>query len=194
MGTLSDAANDKWGVMKFKNMYLHCDVERWSHAYEIKEIEECIQSIAWDQNSSKQAVYNESFRSCFALRGWKLSPNLFDEMDGNLIAPHLDLNYCFQNPPSRNFQGDFRKGNVFVEVEFRAKALVFHDYFKFLCGAKFNLFDIGVLIVAAEPRRFLPVASKETRNTMLSFDYAYDHLRILPIKVPMLLIGLLHEN
>jgi hypothetical protein len=122
------------------------------------------------------------------------SPKLYDKESGSLVAPRLDLDYCFQNPPTLNLYGDFRKGVVFVEVEFGNRASVFRDYFKFLCGASFQLFELGVLIAAVDPPRFFPEGDRSIPGSMASFDYAHQHLRVLPFTVPMLLIGLLPEN
>lgn len=87
--------------------------------------------------------------------------------------------------------GDFKKNDVFVEIKFGNSATIYRDYYKFHYGLTHGLFSLSVLIVPTNPVEFLPTRPMSVGN-MAEFDLAYDHFKLLPIPVPILLMGLLH--
>lgn len=168
--------------MKFKKEYFFCSPKLLSNVDEILEIESCIDSVKWSedfsftQNSnqySHQAAYNKAFDNEFSKYNWKLQPILYNE------TPRLI--------------GDYSKNDVFVEVQFGNTATLFRDYYKFHFGLTHNLLSLAVLIVPTDPKKFFPNRNKSVSN-MAEFDFACKYFKLLPIPVPILVIGLLTEN
>jgi len=60
-------------------------------------------------------------------------------------------------------------------------------------GLTQNLLSLAVLIVPTTPKDFFPTSSAYISN-IADFDFAYRIFKLLPIPVPILLIGLLPEN
>ena len=89
--------------------------------------------------------------------------------------------------------GDFAKNDVFVEVQFGNSATLYRDYYKFHYGLTNNLLSLAVLIVSTDPQKFFPTRGSSVSN-MAEFKLAEKYFRLLPIPVPILLIGLLPEN
>lgn len=89
--------------------------------------------------------------------------------------------------------GDVQKNDVFVEIQFGNSATIYRDYYKFHYGLTHGLLALAVLIVPIEPQRFFPTRPSSVNN-MAEFDLAYSHFRLLPIPVPILLVGLLADN
>lgn len=56
-----------------------------------------------------------------------------------------------------------------------------------------NLLSLAVLIVPMTPKDFFPTRSTSISN-IAEFDFAYRIFNLLPIPVPILLLGLLPEN
>jgi hypothetical protein len=82
---------------------------------------------------------------------------------------------------------------VFVEIQFGNSSTLYRDYYKFHYGLTHNLLTLAVLIVPANPIQFFPTRSASVSN-MAEFDLAYQYFKLLPIPVPILLIGLLPQN
>lgn len=167
--------------MKFKMDYFYCSPRLLRNVEEIEEISQCLQKVKWEphfsievggQISEHQRGYNKGFEREFQQNGWELQPLLYD--DPKLI-------------------GDFRKNDVFVEVQFGNSSTIYRDYYKFHYGLTHNLLSLAVLIVPTNPKEFFPSRGSSVSN-MAEFDLAQKYFRLLPIPVPILLIGLLPEN
>ncbi|MCF6149291.1 MAG: hypothetical protein E3K37_11620 [Candidatus Kuenenia sp.] len=169
--------------MKYKKTFFHCGNQLLNTlSTEIKEIEMIIEKVKW-ANSFKhnqkneityehQTAYNKAFDAQFINCGWESQPLL-------RVEPRLI--------------GDFRKGLVFVEIQFGNSSTLYRDYYKFQYGLINGLLSLSVLIVPTKPSDFFPTRPKSVLN-MAEYDLAYSYLTVLPINVPVLLIGLLPEN
>lgn len=169
--------------MKFKEKYFHCgDFLQNSLKSQIDEIYQCVSGIKWEpafdieSNGGKvlqhQRAYNKAFEQGFVNFEWEQQPLLL------------------QNP---RLIGDFRKGLVFVEIQFGNSATLYRDYYKFQYGHANGLLSLAVLIVPTNPAEFFPTRPSSVIN-MAEFELANRYLTILPVRVPVLLIGLLPEN
>jgi hypothetical protein len=168
--------------MKTKSAYFHCgDQLRKTLLNEIGEIEHALDWVKWlpsfqhlgkDSALEHQTGYNKAFASRFVELGWENQPLLRN--DPKLI-------------------GDFRKGLVFVEIQFGNSSALYRDYYKFQYGLANGLLSLAVLIVPTTPRVFFPTRPQSVQN-MAEYDLAHKCLTVLPINVPVLLIGLLPEN
>lgn len=119
-----------------------------------------------------QTAYNKAFANAFTEYGWEPQPVL--RKDPKLI-------------------GDFRKGLVFVEIQFGNSSTLYRDYYKFQYGLANGLLSLAVLIVPTAAKKFFPTRPASVQN-MAEYALAKTCLTILPIAVPTLLIGLLPEN
>ena len=119
-----------------------------------------------------QRAYNKSFQLEFSKYGWTPNPRLCD------------------NP---RLIGDLEKNDVFVEIQFGNSSALYRDYYKFHYGLTHNLLSLAVLIVPTNPKQFFPTRPDSVSN-MAEFDLAYRYFKLLPIPVPILLVGLLPEN
>jgi hypothetical protein len=72
-------------------------------------------------------------------------------------------------------------------------ATLYRDYYKFHFGLTHGLLASAVLIVPTTPLQFFPTRPKSI-NHMAEYDLAVRYFKLLPIPVPILLIGLLPEN
>ena len=167
--------------MKFKTEYLFCSPRLLANIDEIKEISACIDAVKWTESFNitingnlyeHQAAYNKALEIEFNKFNWSPQPLLYD------------------NP---KLIGDFAKNDVFVEVQFGNSATLYRDYYKFHYGLTHNLLSLAVLIVPTNPYKFFPTRRSSVQN-MAEFDLAYKYFKLLPIPVPILLIGLLPEN
>jgi hypothetical protein len=80
-----------------------------------------------------------------------------------------------------------------VEVQFGNSSALYRDYYKFHYGLQKGLLSLAVLVVPTNPLQFFPTRPRSVAN-MAEYDLAYQYLKVLPIPVPILLIGLLPEN
>jgi len=119
-----------------------------------------------------QAGYNKAFSMAFRSLGWESQPTL--RTDPKLI-------------------GDFRKGLVFVEVQFGNSSTLYRDYYKFQYGLANGLLSLAVLIVPTSPMAFFPKRPRSVVN-MAEYTLAHKCLTVLPINVPTMLVGLLPVN
>lgn len=167
--------------MKTKKDFFFCSPKLLQNIDEIKEIDSCLSKVPWerdfqieinDKKYTYQTGYNKAFETEFLKLDWELQPLLYD--DPRLI-------------------GDFRKNDVFVEVQFGNSATLYRDYYKFHYGLTHNLLSLAVLIVPTNPKSFFPTRPLSVKN-MAEFDLAQKYFRLLPIPTPILLIGLLPEN
>jgi hypothetical protein len=167
--------------MKFKESYFFCSPRLLRNVDEVQEIFSCIDSVKWkpefeiQQNGTEykhQTAYNKAFDAEFLKYNWQPQPMLYD------------------NP---KLIGDFQKNDVFVEIQFGNSATVYRDYYKFHFGLTKNLLSLAVLIVPTNPKEFFPTRPASVNN-MAEFDFAYRYFKLLPIPVPILLLGLLPEN
>ncbi len=167
--------------MKTKREYFFCSPKLLQNIDQLKEIDACLSAVQWkadfhllvkDKKYSYQAGYNKAFEKEFSKFGWKLFPLLLE------------------NP---RLIGDFQKDDVFVEVQFGNSSTLYRDYYKFHYGLTHNLLSLAVLIVPVYPKKFFPNRTASVSN-MAEFDLAQKYFRLLPIPVPILLIGLLPEN
>lgn len=162
--------------------YFHCGNQlRNAMQGEIREIETIITSVQWAEDFNivvdqkvfaYQTGYNKAFEFHFVEYGWNKQPILRTE-------PKLI--------------GDFQKKLVFVEVQFGNSSSLYRDYYKFQYGLMHGLLSLAVLIVPYSPEKFFPTR-KLSVNNMAEYSLAYSCFSILPINVPVLLIGLLPEN
>ncbi len=169
--------------MKLKEKYFHCGTFlQNSLRSEIDEIYLCISKLKWEPDFSidsnngstlhNQRAYNKAFEKEFSNSDWELQPLLLEE-------PRLI--------------GDFRKSLVFIEIQFGNSATLYRDYYKFQYGHANGLLSLAVLIVPTNPAGFFPTRPSSVVN-MAEFDLAERYLTMLPIRVPVLLVGLLPEN
>lgn len=169
-------------IMKYQESYFFCSEKLLRNVDELHEVFSCIDSIKWlpefeiEQNGiqykHQTAAYNNAFDIEFFKYNWKSKPML-----------------C-ENP---KFIGDYQKNDIFVEIEFGSSATIYCDYYKFYYGLTQNLLSLAVLIVPTTPKDFFPTSSAYISN-IADFDFAYRIFKLLPIPVPILLIGLLPEN
>ena len=162
--------------------YFHCgDQLRSTLSREISEVESVISAVKWDaefhygadeKTQEHQTAYNKAFATEFLRLGWEIQPVLRQE-------PKLI--------------GDFRKGLVFVEIQFGNSSALYRDYYKFQYGLSNGLLSLAVLIVPTAAKKFFPTRPASVQN-MAEYSLAKTCLSILPINVPTLLIGLLPEN
>ena len=166
--------------MRTKKEYFFCSERILAHVSETHEIDECISAIDWMDNFSltteagtfaHQSAYNKALEKQFLSRGWDSQPLLCK--DPKLI-------------------GDFMKNDVFVEVQFGNSSTLYRDYYKFHYGLMHGLLSLAVLVVPVDPRRFFPTRPESVSN-MAVFDLAYKCYKLLPIPVPILLVGLIPE-
>jgi Restriction endonuclease BglII len=165
--------------MKAELAYFHCgDQLRKTVAAEIGEVEAVIAAIEWaecfqyTEHSTvyqHQTAYNKAFAAEFNRLGWEPQPVL-------RIEPKLI--------------GDFRKGLVFVEIQFGNSATLYRDYYKFQYGLTNGLMSLAVLIVPMKAKDFFPTRPLSVQN-MAEYSLAHTCLSVLPINVPTLVIGLL---
>lgn len=169
--------------MKTKTSYFFCSERLLKNIPELDEIYQGIADIQWEPDFSyipsegnkfeHQTAYNARMKHEFVeLRGWENQPLLYD------------------NP---RLIGDFKKSDVFVEVQFGNSSTLYRDYYKFHYGLTHNLLSLAVLIVPTDPFRFFPTRRGSVQN-MASYDLAERYFKLLPIPVPIVLIGLLPEN
>ena len=168
--------------MKAKTSFFHCgDQRRKTLLNEISEVETVIDAVKWvpsfqhqgnDSSYEHQTGYNRAFATQFSGLGWEPQPLL--RKDPKLI-------------------GDFRRGLVFVEIQFGNSSALYRDYYKFQHGLANGLLSLAVLIVPTKPSKFFPTRPGSVQN-MAEYDLAHTCLTVLPINVPVLLIGLLPEN
>ena len=121
---------------------------------------------------SHQSGYNKAFEIEFRKYGWNPFPLLLE------------------NP---RLIGDFQKDDIFVEIQFGNSSTLYRDYYKFHYGLTHNLLILAVLVVPVNPKKFFPNRPASVSN-MADFTLAQKYFRLLPIPVPILLIGLLPEN
>lgn len=168
--------------MKAETAYFHCGKYlKQTLCREIAEVESAIASVKWahdfeysDNGTAcrHQAGYNRAFAAEFASRGWEPQPILRE-------SPKLI--------------GDFRKGLVFVEVQFGNSSALYRDYYKFQYGLANGLLSLAVLIVPTAPAAFFPSRPASVQN-MAEYRLAHTCLTVLPINVPTLLVGLVPAN
>lgn len=168
--------------MKTKTKYFHCGKQlQETLAREINEVELAISKVQWtpsfrhSENVSPyehQTAYNKAFYEQFTGLGWETQPLL-------RVAPKLI--------------GDFRKGLVFVEIQFGNSSALYRDYYKFQYGLANGLLSLAVLIVPTKPSNFFPTRPRSVQN-MAEYDLAENYFTVLPINVPVMLVGLLPEN
>lgn len=161
--------------------YFCCSNRVLENVEEIKEIYRCIDLIKWKEDFSytyngkeyyNQSAYNKAFEHEFSKLNWELQPLLND--DPKLI-------------------GDFRKNDIFIEVQFGNSATLYRDYYKFHYGLIHDLLSVAVLIVPIKAKDFFPTRKTSVSN-MAEFDKAYKYFKLLPIPVPIILIGLMTSN
>lgn len=164
--------------MQSEFQYFNCgEYLKTTLSKEISEIEQVLQSVSWEPSFhyetngttyQHQAAYNMAFRKAFISLGWEDQPVLLE-------APKLI--------------GDFRKGLVFIEVQFGNSSTLYRDYYKFQYGLANGLLSLAVLIVPIKPSKFFPTRANSVNN-MADFALAKKCLTVLPLNVPTLLIGL----
>ncbi len=167
--------------MKYKESYFFCSQHLLRTVDEVHEAFSCIDSVKWlpgfeiKQNGIRyknQTAYNKAFDIEFIKYNWKPRPIFPD--DPKLI-------------------GEYQKNDIFVEIQFGSNETIYRDYYKFHNGFTKNLISLAVLIVPTTPKDFFPTCPASISN-IAEFDFAYRIFKLLPIPVPILLIGLLPEN
>jgi hypothetical protein len=167
--------------MRAETAYLHCGDQLLATLQEeIGEVASIVAAVPWlasfsyDANgvtADHQSAYNRAFAAEFVRMGWEPQPLLRER-------PKLI--------------GDFRKGLVFVEIQFGNSATLYRDYYKFQYGHANGLLSLAVLIVPASPARFFPTRPSSVNN-MAEYSLAHMCLTVLPISVPTMLVGLLPD-
>lgn len=170
--------------MELKTEYFFCSPRLLDNIPELEELEASIAAIKWKPEFSipknggailhHQAAYNEALRQQFVDKyGWENQPVLHSE------RPKLI--------------GDFMKADIFVEVQFGNSSTLFRDYYKFHYGLTHGLLSLAVLIVPVKAKEFFPTRPRSVQN-MAEFGMAARYFKLLPIPVPILLVGLLPSN
>ncbi len=162
--------------------YFHCgDQLKKTLEAEINDVASVVKKVQWapsfryNENGNTyehQTAYNKAFSVEFASLGWEQQPRL-------RVEPRLI--------------GDFRKGLVFVEIQFGNSSTLYRDYYKFQYGLANGLLSLAVLIVPIKSGEFFPTRLNSVLN-MAEYNLAHTCLAVLPINVPVLLVGLLPEN
>ena len=165
--------------MQVQKKLFHCgDVLLATMDRKIEEVLTAVHAVEWRDSFEythggtvyrHQAAYNLALAAEFGTMGWDPQPVL--RTDPKLI-------------------GDFRKGLVFVEVQFGCAAALYRDFYKFQYGLANGLLSLAVLVVPSDPVRFFPTRRGSVRN-MADFGLADRCLSVLPVNVPTLLPGLL---
>ena len=167
--------------MKCKKRFFYCNENWLSNIPAVSEIDTCIERIKWEKQFqfptslkvvNHQSGYNKALENEFIKYGWRSQP---------IICANPKL------------AGDFAKDDIFIKIQFGNSANIFRDYYKFYYGVINNLQALNVLIVTANPKDFFPTRPNSVQN-MADFDFADRYFKLLPIPVPILLIGLLPEN
>jgi len=167
--------------MNYIKDYFFCSPKLLRNVDEIKEIENCLHQVKWEKDFKfhlngkiykYQTGYNKALEIEFKKYDWQLRPIL-----------------C-HNP---RLIGDFQKNDVFIEVQFGNSATIYRDYYKFHYGLTHKLLSLAVLIVPTHLHLFFPTRPNSVHN-MAEFDFAKRYFNLLPIPVPILLIGLLPES
>ena len=164
--------------MKAEIQFLHCGEQLQKvFAGEISEIASVVDAVKWSEVfehsenntvSQHQTAYNKALARNFRGLGWEPFPML--RKDPRLI-------------------GDFRKGMVFVEIQFGNSATLYRDFYKFQYGLWNGLLSLAVLIVPMKAGAFFPTRLESVRN-MAEFALARSYFTVLAINVPTMLIGL----
>jgi len=165
--------------MKFLTKHFNCgNYLTNTLSDEIQEVTDVITGIEWSESfryskngktEQHQTAYNKAFADGFKRLDWESNPILR------------------KNP---KLIGDFRKGLVFVEIQFGNSSTLYRDYYKFQYGLANGLLSLAVLIVPTSPRSFFPTRAESVQN-MAEYKLAETCLTVLPINVPTLLVGLL---
>ena len=167
--------------MKYIDEYFFCSPILLNNLEEIEQIFKIVESIKWmpefslmidDKRYEHQRAYNKAFEIEFLKLDWEPQPKLCE--DPKLI-------------------GDFSKNEIFVEIQFGNSATIYRDYYKFHYGLTYNHLVLALMIVPTDPKKFFPSRPKSVGN-MAEFKLANKYFKLLPIPVPILLIGLLPEN
>jgi len=170
--------------MKTVTEFFHCgDHLKRTLSADIAGVLAVLKNIQWaehfrfrDENTDRvyehQTGYNRAFSCEFERLGWETQPKLCH-------GPKLI--------------GDFRKGLVFVEVQFGNASALYRDYYKFQYGLANGLLSLAVLIVPTAPVAFFPTRPQSVRN-MADFRLAHKCFSMLPLNVPTMLVGLLPDN
>jgi hypothetical protein len=167
--------------MKTVKEHFFCSPKLLENLDEIKEIDYCIENVEWKEDFAisfegktfaNQRGYNKALEIEFKRQGWETQPKLY------------------HNP---RLIGDFGKNDVFIEVQFGNSATLYRDYYKFHYGLTHKKLVLAVLIVPTNPKEFFPTRKKSVSN-MAEYRLADKYINLLPIPVPILLIGLLPEN
>jgi hypothetical protein len=168
--------------MKTKTTFFHCGEQlQKTLEKEITDVESVVSKVEWSpsfqyiengKTYEYQTGYNKAFYTQFISLAWEHQPLL--RLDPKLI-------------------GDFKKGLVFVEIQFGNSSTLYRDYYKFQYGLANGLLSLAVLIVPTKPSQFFPTRPQSVQN-MAEYDMAHTCLTILPINVPVLLLGLLPQN
>jgi hypothetical protein len=165
--------------MKMTSNYFHCgDLLKNALNEEISEVKTVVSKTQWlpefeFDGLKNQRAYNRAFDVAFGKCGWEAQPLLRDR-------PRLI--------------GDFRKGLVFVEIQFGNSSSLYRDFYKFQYGLANGLLSLAVLVVPTNPPAFFSGRGRSSVSNMAEYTLAHTILTILPVDVPVLLIGLLPEN
>ena len=175
---------DSGTPMKTKTEFFHCgDHLKKTLSVEIRSVEMAVENVQWAEHFrfkdeakkrvyEHQTAYNRALSFEFERLGWETQPKL-------CTGPKLI--------------GDFRKGLVFVEVQFGNASALYRDYYKFQYGLANGLLSLAVLIVPTSPAAFFPTRPESVRN-MAEFKLAHKCFSMLPLNVPTMLVGLLPDK
>lgn len=167
--------------MKSKESYFFCSQHLLRNVDEIHEVFSCIDSVKWspefeiEQNGAQykhQIAYNKAIDVEFFKYNWKPQPMLSD---------------------NQKLMSEYQKNDIFVEIQFGSNETIYRDYYKFHNAFTKNLISLAILIVPTNPKDFFPTCPAGV-SEIAEFDFAYRIFKLLPIPVPILLIGLLPEN
>ena len=171
--------------MKFSTSYIFCSKKLIDPLEEVQEIYSVINSVPW--SPSKVTVISKTGKEVY----WQEAYNRLFEIEFDKVGGWTPNPVLCSKPMHK---GDFMKNDVFIEVQFGNSSAIYRDYYKFNYGFVNKLLTLSVLIVPTNPIAFFPERNPRSIINMASFEYSQEHLSVLTIPVPVLLIGLLPKN
>jgi len=163
--------------MRTAEKFFHCgDQLMKTLASAIAEIRTAMTAVPWKEEFSiehdgrlfsHQTAYNKVFEREFDELGWENQPAL-------------------RSKPT--LKGDFRKGLVFVEIQFGNSATLYRDYYKFQYGLANGLLSLAVLVAPSRPKEFFPTRPRSVAN-MAEYRLAERYLSLLPFEYQRCLLG-----
>ena len=170
--------------MRYITAFINCEEGTIRELSEVKEIFDIISRVSWQASRVEavsrtgkkvywQEAYNRLFEIQFEKQQWDTQPTI---------------------SASPLHKADFAKNKIFVEIQFGNSSTVYRDFYKFHLGFDRQVLKLGVLVVPTDQYAFFPQRNPRSIQNMATYEYALEHFEVIPLPVPILLIGLLPEN